>query len=1036
MLLHVVVALALVELAGSWISLSEKGYSVKHSLIAQAGVKVSGPVKVNGLMISRPVARLQCNPSRRGAMRWNNEKFEACDGETDWRPLTFCSNSCDIDTRAVPCGLPVKNACDKSCEQIGTGLNMRQCILNVGSTACGAPVVDLCGNTCGLEGQMACEDNSDEFGLVAIRSVEKGITGGNTSFQFKVGSVEKYDNSMFLSFQKEGDGEQLLRFRRVLEREADYYPAVPLSKAVWNHSSTVKEEPFGSVQGLEIGKPDGRTDATTRISMYTELTGGYIRLGHKDGAGENPSHVFVDGTVDKECPFLFNAGNYEEHDLKIGKASYFTKVCLETSPEDLTISVPDASGVVLTQGNEEDMRSLPGLRGRNVIVHTSAVKDLLHIQVPSTPRIDCAAVQCKEAQTLLDGSIVSSCADVPYDRPELDAFRLFYNISRPADLRGISNYTQEILRKLENEGATRWELTRHFISLLYLEVGLGEINLPSAFDGMSTFAALRQVYDDIPVDAERCFACCCGSYPASGGGGTNAAKELCRPVKYRPQFCLNSPIGSGKGERWNVHLPECKTDADCSKKGWAGSPCGTDEEKIMCLEGDLDWYCWDISIRGNLTTTVDFKEPESYRILSMPAASGTVVSTDNLQDLTSLGVQQQALVAQSGPETQTTIEFESASDATNNTLLIPNAADGILLSTGNLEDVTVDSGYMTGLRVSGNVHVRGSLRFDGSPMFSGLMQSPTEEPSDEYIRPHSGLKSSAGRPAHVRFRVSESTTVLEFEPAAVGVDNHHLTVRPVSGTMISTGNLEAVTAQSGSMTSLEVEQLSYLQGGVIVGTRGQTQMMIQGNQRDTITFNSTHPKSKMGEDFSTTVFGFDLSPGKNASISFAAESGTVITTGNLPDIFEFTGQTINVSGSVHLRGPVAIGEGTFERAAALTPVMFSGHVEGSIMHRQNPPRSKNHPIGAVPYPFTWGERLGKTCKGVPGITRAERTSSWPGAAHKFDVDVNHVVVLTAPYEVCKAKCEDTQGCGILTVGRSFRARLLPLPQHIDFLVPA
>lgn len=32
----------------------------------------------------------------------------------------------------------------------------------------------------------------------------------------------------------------------------------------------------------------------------------------------------------------------------------------------------------------------------------------------------------------------------------------------------------------------------------------------------------------------------------------------------------------------------------------------------------------------------------------------------------------------------------------NNTLLIPSAADGILLTTGNLEDVTLDSSAMSG----------------------------------------------------------------------------------------------------------------------------------------------------------------------------------------------------------------------------------------------------------------------------------------------------------------------------------------------------
>ena len=138
--LCILVAVLVLQQADGWIALSDKGYQVKHSLVAQAGVKVQGEVGVNGFIISKPVAQLQCNPSRRGAIRWNDKSFEGCNGETDWQPLSFCSRSCTINTKTVPCGLPVRNRCDKSCNQIGTGLNMRQCILNVASTPCQQPV--------------------------------------------------------------------------------------------------------------------------------------------------------------------------------------------------------------------------------------------------------------------------------------------------------------------------------------------------------------------------------------------------------------------------------------------------------------------------------------------------------------------------------------------------------------------------------------------------------------------------------------------------------------------------------------------------------------------------------------------------------------------------------------------------------------------------------------------------------------------------------------------------------------------------------
>jgi len=128
--------LSILHHADGWIMLSNKGYTVKHRLLAQAGVKVPNQVEVNGFTIAKPVTKLQCNPSRRGGIRWDEQQLEGCDGTQDWRPLTFCSRSCEINTDSVPCGLPVNNKCGKSCNQNGTGLNMRQCILQVLDTPC------------------------------------------------------------------------------------------------------------------------------------------------------------------------------------------------------------------------------------------------------------------------------------------------------------------------------------------------------------------------------------------------------------------------------------------------------------------------------------------------------------------------------------------------------------------------------------------------------------------------------------------------------------------------------------------------------------------------------------------------------------------------------------------------------------------------------------------------------------------------------------------------------------------------------------
>eukprot|EP00284_Hemiselmis_tepida_P001172 CAMPEP_0174946448 /NCGR_PEP_ID=MMETSP1355-20121228/84156_1 /TAXON_ID=464990 /ORGANISM="Hemiselmis tepida, Strain CCMP443" /LENGTH=137 /DNA_ID=CAMNT_0016193877 /DNA_START=54 /DNA_END=464 /DNA_ORIENTATION=- len=137
---------------------------MKHNLLAETGLKVEGTMRVNGIMINKPEAYLQCTPDRRGAMRWNDQAFEGCDGETDWRPIEFCSRSCEVDTNTVPCGLDVSNRCGDRCIKTGTGLNMRLCLLRVITTPCNAEVTDLCGNRCGLTGQFGCGAGEGAFG--------------------------------------------------------------------------------------------------------------------------------------------------------------------------------------------------------------------------------------------------------------------------------------------------------------------------------------------------------------------------------------------------------------------------------------------------------------------------------------------------------------------------------------------------------------------------------------------------------------------------------------------------------------------------------------------------------------------------------------------------------------------------------------------------------------------------------------------------------------------------------------------------------
>jgi hypothetical protein len=455
---------------------------------------------------------------------------------------------------------------------------------------------------------------------------------------------------------------------------------------------------------------------------------------------------------------------------------------------------------------------------------------------------------------------------------------------------------------------------------------------------------------------EGCFVCC--------GGAQSVAAGLVPSRRTRPKFCVG---GEKDGSICEPLREDCPGGGACNCPG--GGAC-VDDPAMSCYEHDFGIKCFDLTARPNFTSTVNFTEPTAQRQLVVPDASGTFITTGNLEDITSIGVLTSSIVAQSSNSTTTTLQFERcrgedregggscgmqqvSSVLKNNTLLIPSAADGILLTTGNLEDVTLDSSPMTGLSVTTDVHINGLLRF-GDPGSSGI-RLPPRESSVHYSHPHGnqhpGNSNADGRgPGQLSFLLEKdgqegTTRVFEFEPRDAGDarDTSYLTVPARNGTLISTGNLESVTKEAGSMTSLSVGGSSYLEGGLTLGNTaeyGYPTLEFRGSveeaivHRNPIKVNHTHwrvfGEAHPDDTWSTTKIGFHMQHQAKAALEFPAASGTVITTGNLEDISRFEGQLLNVSGAAHLRGPVRLGSNRS------TAIKFSGYLEGDIVSRTAP----------------------------------------------------------------------------------------------------
>ena len=265
-------------------------------------------------------------------------------------------------------------------------------------------------------------------------------------------------------------------------------------------------------------------------------------------------------------------------------------------------------------------------------------------------------------------------------------------------------------------------------------------------------------------------------------------------VQYLAGHSLYEEIELGIGRHFEGHINIGNvTDAErcfvCSCVSSESFECGGKaprreslkaEAGMECLVTDWEYVCFDTTNVSNATTDINFETPHANRFLQFPATTGRVISSGNLEDISSIGVQGTPVMGfsrrlKNGQQSVTHLQFGAHENApwppnvdvclamgcsptdpnfTNtpsqlfgcfcspgverrdtelwkshpsrvdllystsrapappvtNKLKVPSN-DGVLLSTGNLEDVTQDSSSMTGLNISGDLHINGWLQF-------------------------------------------------------------------------------------------------------------------------------------------------------------------------------------------------------------------------------------------------------------------------------------------------------------------------------------
>jgi hypothetical protein len=224
-------------------------------------------------------------------------------------------------------------------------------------------------------------------------------------------------------------------------------------------------------------------------------------------------------------------------------------------------------------------------------------------------------------------------------------------------------------------------------------------------------------------------------------------------------------------------------------------------------------------------------------------------------------------------------------------VLLPEAS-GTLLTTGNLEDVTKLAGTMTSVKVSGDAHIRGSTVL-------GTRGEETEIQWNSLLTGRFPLAmGGGGNYDAASFLTMPDPTVdnvISFPTGSVG------------GRLLTTGMIPILQDHMSVVGDAAVRGPSELLDNVIIGDHTHPSVLMVHSS-----ISSAFPlqfKDAATPDSKRLVFGMEEPLGDRV-LMLPDLTGTVITTGNLPDVIEGTtlvGDTVFENDVKFIKGDVRFG---------------------------------------------------------------------------------------------------------------------------------
>ena len=113
-------------------------------------------------------------------------------------------------------------------------------------------------------------------------------------------------------------------------------------------------------------------------------------------------------------------------------------------------------------------------------------------------------------------------------------------------------------------------------------------------------------------------------------------------------------------------------------------------------------------VENAFETSLTVEEPTSDRTITLPNITGTVITTGNLSNITSLGVQTAGITFEGSSDDAYETTLAITDPTADRTITLPNI-DGTVITTGNLSSIT-SVGALSGLSLAQN----GNIIFEGS----------------------------------------------------------------------------------------------------------------------------------------------------------------------------------------------------------------------------------------------------------------------------------------------------------------------------------